>query len=576
MSKFEYTLPSGAKFVVDAPPSATQAQADRVFYEQVASGSLIGYTPGQTLSSLGTRLTKFELSRLERGTAGVDTVIVYAISPEFPQGVTSQLTSDTTTQTLLSAVQNIPVPASMPALGTVPLTNAVDLADVALIQGDDLEPSAVGPLDSFQVKKILAQISKLVNQESDQISLDKGIGRFGFTAYSLEQTGYVKPGTSIKYFSTSTENFVAVMSSPSVWTGKDGIRSLDDLLASPETQNKIQAQIMQQSYEQLTALGAIVEPPKPSVSLATGQVYTNAGLTSVGSLTGTNKLNISAGISSLTALNLSTIGSGAVNRLAPAVGDLSRLRLDGVIQGVTNKITGDIGSLVMNASKFGSQATALWAKSGNLNLSSLGSLTTSGLSNLGNLAGKGLNTITGSLSGGFNNLATGLTNLVPPNLDKLTGSLNVFGKAGSFATNFANPLASLNNLGGALQGQATAALGNLQGQAAAALANAQALAGNLANLSLPANLFGGAGDLVSGTQIVAGFNNTVNRKTLDAAFSRILGSTKIPIPVYEYPSLPSVSARLDIAQAQNILKDLQKSASGAVGQATSAAGRFLG
>jgi hypothetical protein len=595
MSKFEYTLPSGAKFMVDGPASATQDQADRVFYEQVASGSLIGYTPGQTLTSLATRLTKFELSRLERGTAGVDTVIVYAISPESPQGVTTiQLTSDTTTQTLLSAVQNLPVPASMPSLSNVPLTDAIDVADIALIQGDDLEPRTVGPLNPFQVKKLLAQISSIVNQESDQLSLDKGIGRFGFTAYSLEQTGYVKPGTSIKYFSTSTENFVAVMSSPSVWTGRDGIRSLDDLLASPETQNKIQVEIMQQSYQQLTALGAIVEPPKPAVSLSTGQVYTNAGLVSVGSLTGTNVRNSENIVAGFTALNLSTIGSGTVNRLSPVVGDLSKLQLDGVIQGVTGRLNGDIGSLVANASKFGSQATALWAKSGNLSLNSLGSLTTGGLNTLGNLTGQGVNAITGSLSGGFNNISTSLTNLVPPNLSNLTGSLNVLGKAGSFATNFANPLSSLNNIGGALQGQltgalgnlqgqATAALGNLQGQATAALGQAQALAGNLANLSLPANLFGGAGDLVSGTQIVAGFNNTVNRKTLDAAFNRILGSTKIPVPVYEYPSLPSVSARLDIAQAQNFLKNIQGQGQALLGQGQAIAsqaqalgGRFLG
>jgi hypothetical protein len=606
MSKFKYTLPSGAKFVVDGPASATQDQSDRVFYEQVASGSLIGYTAGQILTSLATRLTTFELSRLERGTAGVDTVIAYAVNISQPPGstqsvTTTQLTDNATTQTLLAAVQNLPVPASMPPLSDVQLIDAVDQANVALIQGDDLEPRTVGPLNPFQIKKLLAQIAKLVNQEFDQISLEKGIGRYGFTAYSLEQTGYVKPGTSGRYFSTSTANFVVVMSSPSVWTGRDGIRSLDDLLASPETQNKIQVEIMQQSYQQLTALGAIVEPPKPAVAVSTGQVYTNAGLISVGTLTGTNARNSEDIVAGFTALNLSTIGSGAVNQLAPVAGDLPKLQLDGVIQGVTSRLNGDIGSLVLNASKFGSQATALWAKAGGLSLDNIGSLTTGGLSKLGNLTGQGLNTITGSLSSGFNNISTNLTNLVPPNLNNLTGSLNVFGKAGGFATNFANPLTSLNNIGstlqgqataalGNLQGQATAALGNLQGQATAALANAQALAGNLANLKLPTNLFGGGGDLVSGTQIAAGFNNTVNRKTVDAAFSRILGSSKIPTPVYEYPSLPNIAERSDIIQAQNFLKNIQGQGQALLGQgqallgqgqaianqAQALGGRFLG
>ena len=55
MSQFEYTLPSGSQFKVVGPAGATQTQADRVFYEQVAAGSLVGYTAGQTLTSLASR-----------------------------------------------------------------------------------------------------------------------------------------------------------------------------------------------------------------------------------------------------------------------------------------------------------------------------------------------------------------------------------------------------------------------------------------------------------------------------------------------------------------------------------------
>ena len=117
MSRFEYTLPSGAKFVVNGPPDATRAQADQIFYEQVAAGSLVDYEPGQTLTSTATRLTKFELSRLERGTAGVDNTVVYAISAN---GSLSALTSPNA-QTILSAIENRPIPSSMPSLAEVPL-----------------------------------------------------------------------------------------------------------------------------------------------------------------------------------------------------------------------------------------------------------------------------------------------------------------------------------------------------------------------------------------------------------------------------------------------------------------------
>ena len=76
MAIFKYTLPSGAQYTVETPPGYTQTQADYLFYSQVASGSLVGYTKGQSLSTVETQLSKFELSRLDRGTAGVDVLTV--------------------------------------------------------------------------------------------------------------------------------------------------------------------------------------------------------------------------------------------------------------------------------------------------------------------------------------------------------------------------------------------------------------------------------------------------------------------------------------------------------------------
>ena len=79
MATFKYTLPSGNTFELTAPAGTSQAQADFIFYSQVAAGSLVGYTIGQTLTSAQTRLTNFELSRLERDTAGVDRTTILSI-----------------------------------------------------------------------------------------------------------------------------------------------------------------------------------------------------------------------------------------------------------------------------------------------------------------------------------------------------------------------------------------------------------------------------------------------------------------------------------------------------------------
>jgi len=614
MSLFNYTLPSGAEFTVRGPAGATQAQADRIFYEQVAAGALVGYQAGQTLTSVATQITKFELSRLDRGTAGVDTSPVLAIN----QGIQIQLDN---TQTLLQAVQALPRPVSLPNLANTPLTSPIDEADIVLIKGDNFAPSSIGAngttaLTEFQTQKILAQIANLVDQPPDQITQDKGLGQYGFTAYALEQAGYVKPGTSLRFFAVEPEDFVTVMSSPSVWTGRDGVYSLSDLLSDPGQQTQVQQQIMQQSYDSLLASGTIITPPQPSVNLGTGRVFTSSGLQSVSALTALSLLSINSqtisgtigsAVSSLNSLNrlastadinLATIGSGAVNSLTAGIGNLGNLANTNFAS-LTNQITGGVGALVTTASKFGSEATALWAKAGEINFDSIGTgignFASSGLtsltaglgSNLNNITGQ-FSTLAGGLTGGLNSITSNLTNLVPGSLSNLTGSLDIFGKAGSFATNFANPfgaLDSLPNLGsltaglssqlsgvtgalsgqiGALSGQLTGALTGQLGALSGQLTGA--LTGVLGNFGAVAGLFGGGGDLVSGTQVAGGFNNTVNRATVDAAFARIVGSDKIPLPTFQYPSLASLAPRLDIQQAQNFLRNLSSSGSTTFGQ----------
>ena len=151
MSQFEYTLPSGSNFRVNGPAGATQLQADQVFYEQVVAGSLVGYQPGQTLTSVASQITKFELSRLDRGTAGVDTVSV------------------------LSVIQNSPVTSGIPNLVNVPIQNPVDQAGVVLSRGDTLGADPVGPLTAFQTQLLLAQLytppAKLATHQPDKVPL---------------------------------------------------------------------------------------------------------------------------------------------------------------------------------------------------------------------------------------------------------------------------------------------------------------------------------------------------------------------------------------------------------------------
>jgi hypothetical protein len=583
MAQFKYTLPSGAEFTLNAPMGTTQVQADRIFYEQVAAGALVGYEAGQTLTSPATQITKFELSRLDRGTAGVDASPTLVIN----QGLLSAVApSGIQAQSVLATIQALPIPIGIPNLGDVPLIRPVDEADVVLAKGDNLAPASIGAngttaLTSYQVQKIQAQIINLVDQPSDEITRDKGLGQYGFNCTSLEQAGYVKPGTCNKFFAIDSENFVEVMTSPSVWTGKGGVYSSADLLSDPDLQNQVQTQLMQQGYDSLLASGTITTVPQPSVGISTGQVYTNTGLQSISALSAIGLLSAGLGSVNLAArtaentvasvdrllsgasLNLDTIGSGAVNSLSTGLdrlGTSADVNFVSLSTGLTNQITGGVGSLVTNASKFGGQATALWARTGDLSFSNIGT-------NLSQIAGTQITNLPGSL----NTITGQLTNLVPGSLSNLTGSLDVFGKAGSFATNFANPLGTLNSLPNldtltaGLSGQFGTLTAGLSGQLTGALGNLGSL-GSFANLGSIGSLFGGGGDLASGTQVAGGFNNTVNRATVDAAFARIVGSDKIPLPTFQYPSLASLAPRLDIQQAQNFLRNLPSSASPTFGQ----------
>ena len=106
------------------------------------------------------------------------------------------------------------------------------------------------------------------------------------------------------------------------------------------------------------------------------------------------------------------------------------------------------------------------------------------------------------------------------------------------------------------QGQANALLAQAQGQINGLLAQGDALVANV--------------------QKAAGFANTVNRASVDVAFTKILGSNKIPVPNFGAPNSDSIAAALDISKAQNVLQGLQGQATAIVAQAQGQAATLSG
>ena len=533
MAQFKYTLPSGKRFTMNAPAGTTQVQADRIFYGQVAAGTFSGFSAGQSIGGTKATAIKFTLSRLDRGTAGVDD------------------------QVILSIVNGLPTISGYPDLVNVPLENPISQADLANIKfNNTYTPPAVGPLSSNQVQGLLAQIANFVNQPADIMTNSAGVGQYGLTCPQLEMAGYVKPGT-YRQFIFDPSPLVDVLSAPGIWTGKNGINSAQDFLNNPAGQNDAMATLMTQSYNSLTATGTIIPPVIPSVSALSGQIYTQSGLQTVSQLSAVTGITIpsTSGVSvagspvaSLLSTSLSDPGSlvsGALNSAN------SFTNVSSLASKLENTVTGGVAALVTNGSIFGTGAATQWANSGSINQILTG----------------------GGFGDSFGLATTDLTNNIQ--------GLNVLGKSSQFASAFSNPLTSLNNLGGVNLTSLTAGLPSISSLTSqlpslssltAQLPSLSSLGlgslGNFGSLSsLPGlgslgdigGLFGGGGDsLVSSTQVAAGYNNTVNRSTVDTAFRKILGSSKIPNPVFDYPSAnsPSSGSAQDIAFAQSQIDQL--------------------
>ena len=267
MAQFNYTLPSGATFTMDAPTGTTQDQADYTFYSQVAAGALVGFETGQSVSGTTSSLAKFELSRLDRGTAGVDDTVILAI------------------------INGLPTVAGIPSLVNTPLTSPITQANIAAIAGTGFTAPAIGSLTSDQTMALMAQVSNTVDQAADTVTNETGVGQYGFSCQQLEMAGYVKPGTWQEFIQNDSGTLVDVLSAPGIWTGLNGIYSLTDFLNSATAQNDAQARLMQNGYDSLQAAGVITTLAAQSVSAVVGTVYTgNAELTTA-TATLTNTVN---------------------------------------------------------------------------------------------------------------------------------------------------------------------------------------------------------------------------------------------------------------------------------------------
>ena len=501
MAIFKYTLPSGAQYQLNAPNDTTQAQADNIFYSQVAAGTFVGYNRGDTLLHPTQALSNFGLTRLQRGTAGVDD------------------------KTLMAIVANLPVVIELPQLTSVSVTNPITAANyiqvVSTPSGRTNISLQAGQLSSQETQALMAQLASLVQNDVNTFTQADGIGIYGFNCSQLEQAGIIKPGMSQLYCplnettGANPDNFVDFMSSPTPWTGKFNITSVYDILGDLSTQNQIQELLLEQSYQQLVANGSIV-PPTPRVStpsISTGHVYTADGTLAAASavtlLTATPRLtnglpdpnivpvgtvppeiqSFGSDSSAIYSYGMAALATGAVG-FNTGTGQMSGLSAGlttgsavGMAAVLGSSINGDVGALMAIGSKYGVGLATSWANG-----------SASGLIS----SAAGIGALVGSLVP------------IPPALAKVSAKINTvvntIAKAAQFASSFSN--------------------------------------------------FSLSG-LISRIQPAAAFSNTVNRSTLDAAVNRVIGSPLIAPPMYALPSIKSLGISADISAATRILSQAQ-------------------
>jgi len=159
------------------------------------------------------------------------------------------------------------------------------LADIPVLNGIDVSgflgqlPAeiSVGSLDLSQVTGLIAQTAADVGQAFDTFSLEKGIGAFGFTASQLESAGFLKPGT-VQNFLQDAANVQSVLSSATVWTGKEGVNNLGSLLGDYALQTVAQNELMVTALSGLKSVGLVTGNENPQDLASFVQTATKFGV----------------------------------------------------------------------------------------------------------------------------------------------------------------------------------------------------------------------------------------------------------------------------------------------------------
>jgi len=307
---FIFSLPNGQPFEIKGPPGLNADQAKAIFDKQAASGSLVGLKAGDVLSAatqaqaglpsaqaaVGQALSGVTgalgagvpgaaglLGSASKSLAGVGGALSGSLAPGVA-GLTGAVgPAVSKLQTTLTGAAGTNGSFATTAIGTLnkaisgaPSGATINTADFVK-QIPALVP--IGNLGAPDVTGVLAQTKNLVGQAATSLSDVKGAGSFGLNVSQLETAGILKPGTSALQ-TASGASLSSVLKSPAVFTGTNGIKDVNSLLANAPLQSALQQNLMTKGLAGLTALGvptgALSAPALGAISVLAAKSVSSA------------------------------------------------------------------------------------------------------------------------------------------------------------------------------------------------------------------------------------------------------------------------------------------------------------
>jgi hypothetical protein len=222
------TAATGRTVIIKGPAMLDRDAAQRIFNQQLASGSLIGLVPGDVISAA---------TQTINGLTTAESQLLQQMSQNPSQ-----------------AEQITPARVIADVLVKFPVTNGITVSDYAK---QPAETTGIGNMTAVQLTSVLAQLRKLVAQPATVVT-QQGLGLYALTAAQLAAAGYVKPAAA-QLMQTGQNSLPNVLKSPAVWTGLDGATSLQQMLSNEPLQQQIQIDLMTEAISYLGQVGIAID-----------------------------------------------------------------------------------------------------------------------------------------------------------------------------------------------------------------------------------------------------------------------------------------------------------------------------